>query len=226
VSITDKSIEATKNLETAKETFASEQAKLDRAQQTTLQTAQQSFAKAETALDRANQVSLTDKSIAATAALETARQTFASEQAKLDRAQQTTLQTADSAAKLAQLGYQYDLEKTKIPAAFAAQITNTTMLGVNTIMADSTLSATVDGKEPSGSSPKTRAVQNVINYANAQIGWANTFYGATIPPLAASTMGSQAVNQTTDTPVTQPNTPISRTRAIDRFGNETNDVLI
>jgi hypothetical protein len=118
------------------------------------------------------------------------------------------------------LGYQYELEKTKIPAAFAAQITNTTMLGVNTIMADSTLSATVDGKEPSGSSPKTRAVQNVINYSNAQISWANTFYGATISPLAASTVASEPVNQTNDTAVRETNTPISRTRAIDRFGNE------
>jgi hypothetical protein len=172
VSLTDKSIAASAALESARQTFASAQSALDRSQQTTLATAQQTFASAQAALDRANQVSLTDKSIAATAALETARQTFTSAQAALDRTQQTDLQTNANVAKMKELGFQYDQEKAKIPASFAAQLSNTTMLGVESIRA-STLS----------SAAQTTAITNLISYANAQITWANKFYGANVPPL-------------------------------------------
>ncbi len=169
--LADKSITATQALEKSRQEATAAQAELDRSQQTTLATAQQTFAGTQAALDRANQVALADKSIAATTALETARQTFASAQAALDRIQQTDLQTNANVAKMAELGFQYDQEKAKIPAAFAAQLANTTMLGVESIRA-STLS----------SAAQTTAITNLISYANAQITWAEKFYGTKIPP--------------------------------------------
>jgi hypothetical protein len=216
-------------LQTAQQTFASAQAVLDRSQQTAVQTAQNDFSKAQSELDRAQQTALTDKSITAQAALQTAQQTFVKAQAELDRSQQTTLataeqtatqtrQTADNVAQLERLNLQINSNLQNIPAAFAANISNTTMNGVNALMADPNLSATNDGyldsngnfvksdtvpKGSTPSSPKTRAIENVMSYANAQIDWANTFYKATIPPLNA-TPGSDQFIGVPKPAVTQP----------------------
>jgi hypothetical protein len=108
---------------------------------------------------------------------------------------------ADNNAQLTRLNLQINSNLQNIPAAFAANISNTTMSGVNALMADPNLSSTNDGyvdsngnfvkstTVPTGStpsSPKTRAIENVMSYANAQIEWANTFYSATIPKLTPS----------------------------------------
>jgi hypothetical protein len=205
LSIADKSLEAQANLQKAQQDFNSAQSALDRTQQTTLQANQQNFAASQNEIQntftsrqaelvRQGQSDLQAKEIAsreAITALEQAGITnrfdqdlalksrmFSIEQANID-----ARQTRDNENQLKKLGYQYTLDQGKIPTAFAAQISNTTMQGVNTIMADSALSAADDGN---GGSPKTRAIQNVINYANAQINWASKFYGTTIPPITPS----------------------------------------
>jgi hypothetical protein len=195
--LTDKSIEAQNSLQKAQQDFASAQAGLDRAQQTALQTgqqtftagqaalertqqttmlkAQQDFASAQSALDRAQQVSLTDKSITAQANLQKAQQDFQAAQGVLEREQQTTLQNDQQAAALEQIGFKAKVDLQNIPTAFAANITNTTMNGVNAIMADGNMNADA----------KKAAVANLITYANAQVDWANKFYSAAIPPIKA-----------------------------------------
>jgi hypothetical protein len=160
-------------LQTGQQTFTAGQAALERTQQTALQTAQQSFSAAQTALDRAQQVALTDKSITAQANLQKAQQDFQSTQAGLDRAQKTALQDDQQAAQLEQLGFQAKANLQNIPPTFASNIANTTMSGVNSIMADGTMTADT----------KKAAITNLIAYANAQVDWANKFYSASIPPI-------------------------------------------
>lgn len=74
---------------------------------------------------------------------------------------------------LQKLGLQLDAQRQDIPTAFAANISNTTMQGVNAIMADGNLAATA----------KQGAIDNLVKYANSQISWASTFYGTYIPPI-------------------------------------------
>jgi len=177
------------------QTFTATQAGLEREQQSKLQVAQQNFTGAQSALDRAQQLALTDKSVQAQAALQKAQQDFAGAQAGLDRAQQTALQTGQQtftaqqaaldrtqrtelqndqqAAALEQIGFKAKVDLQNIPTAFAANITNTTMSGVNSIMADGTMTADA----------KKAAITNLITYANAQVDWANKFYSAAIPPI-------------------------------------------
>jgi hypothetical protein len=193
--LTDKSIEASNALQKAQQDFAAAQSGLDRAQQTALQTgqqtftasqtalergqqntvlkAQQDFASAQAALDRAQQVSITDKGIAAQSNLQKAQQDFEAAQTTLDRAQKTQLQDDQQSAALEQIGFKAKVDLQNIPTAFAANISNTTMNGVNSIMADGTM--TPDAKKA--------AITNLITYANAQVDWANKFYSATIPPI-------------------------------------------
>ena len=193
--LTDKSIEAQNALQRAQQDFAAAQSGLDRAQQTALQTgqqtftagqtalergqqttmlkAQQDFTSAQSALDRAQQVSLTDKSITAQSNLQTAQQNFQAAQAALDRTQQETLQNDQQAAALEEIGFKAKVDLQNIPTAFAANISNTTMNGVNAIMADGNMTADT----------KKAAITNLITYANAQVDWANKFYSAAIPPI-------------------------------------------
>jgi len=179
----------------AGQTFTAAQTSLEREQQAKLQTAQQTFAGAQSALDRAQQTALADKSIEAQTALQKAQQDFASAQSNLDRTQQTNLQASQQtfagsqaaldreqqiavlndqqAAALEQIGFKAKVDLQNIPTAFAANITNTTMNGVNAIMADGNMSADA----------KKAAITNLITYANAQVDWANKFYSAAIPPI-------------------------------------------
>ena len=84
-------------------------------------------------------------------------------------------QIADNAAQLDRLGLQIKANQQTIPTTFAANISNTTMSGVNSIIADGNLTAAA----------KTTAINNLVTYANAQIAWAEKFYSATIPKIAA-----------------------------------------
>jgi hypothetical protein len=186
----------------ASQGFTAEESALSRAQQAWIQENQQKFTSAQAELDRAQQTAMTDKSIKAQSDLQTAQQNFNKAQAELDRSQQTKLQddqqlfqaeqtkTAqtfqENQAKLDRT-QQIDLaninvkaQQAQIPANFAASVSNTAMTGVNAIMADPNLSATVDS---AGTSPKTRAINNVVAYANAQIDWAKKFYGTEIPKI-------------------------------------------
>lgn len=214
IMIADKNISANAALQKAQQEFTSGENILDRTQQTTianaqiaantaLETARQTFTTTQNALDRAQQTAITEKTVAANAALETARQTHATSQNALDRAQQaannaaqiaankeleTSRQTANAAletsrqsAQTALATLQAGFDKAKIPAAFGADLSRTTMASVDSILADGTLSADA----------KKTAIANVIEYANRQVDWANTFYNATIPQipgLAASTV--------------------------------------
>jgi hypothetical protein len=149
-------------LQTGQQTFTAAQNK-----------AQQDLTVAQSALDRAQQIALTDKGIEAQAALQNAQQTFQSAQSALDRTQKAALQDDQQSAALEQLGFQAKVNLQNIPTAFAASISNTTMAGVNAIMADGTMTADT----------KKAAITNLITYANAQVDWANKFYTATIPPI-------------------------------------------
>jgi hypothetical protein len=75
--------------------------------------------------------------------------------------------------ELKKLGVQINADKQNIPTNFAANISNTTMNGVNAIMADGNMSPDA----------KRGAINNLVTYANSQISWASTFYGTAIPAL-------------------------------------------
>jgi hypothetical protein len=163
----------TSSLQTGQQQFTAAQTK-----------ANQDFSAAQTALDRAQQTAMTDKSIGAQQALQSAQQQFTAAQTALDRSQQTTIQSnqIEAAAKqqltqnqaaLDQLGLQINANKQTIPTTFAANITNTTMTGVNAIMADGNMNAAA----------KQAAIGNLVTYANSQISWAEKFYGTAIPQI-------------------------------------------
>ena len=84
-------------------------------------------------------------------------------------------QITDNSAQLERLGLQIKANQQTIPTTFAANISNTTMTGVNSIMADGNMTAAT----------KQTAITNLITYANSQIAWAEKFYGTTIPQIAA-----------------------------------------
>ena len=84
-------------------------------------------------------------------------------------------QVLQNQAELERLGLSIKANNQQIPTQFAANISNTTMTGVNAILADGNL--TPDAKKG--------AIDNLVKYANAQIGWAEKFYSATIPPITA-----------------------------------------
>jgi hypothetical protein len=77
--------------------------------------------------------------------------------------------------ELQKLGIQINANNQSIPTAFAANISNTTMSGVNAILADGNLTPEA----------KQGAIDNLVKYANAQIAWASAFYSTAIPPISA-----------------------------------------
>lgn len=93
---------------------------------------------------------------------------FNIEQYNLDKRQ-----LAQNQNELDKLGLQIKASTAQIPTTFAANISNTAMNGVNAIMADGNLTADA----------KKAAIANLVSYANAQIGWAEKFYGTTIPAI-------------------------------------------
>jgi hypothetical protein len=92
-----------------------------------------------------------------------------------EAALKTYMQLQDNNAQLERLGITLNAQERQIPTTFAANITNTTMLGVNEIMRDGNLTATA----------KQGAIQNLITYANEQIKWAEAFYATSIPKITA-----------------------------------------
>ena len=174
-----------------------EESALSRAQQAWIQENQQKFNSAQAELDRAQQTAMTDKSIKAQSDLQAAQQNFSKAQAELDRAQQTNLQNdqqsfqseearqtrvfQENQAKLDRTqqtdlaAIQIKAQQAQIPSNFAASVSNTTMTGVNAIMADGNLNA----------DQKKTAINNVVTYANSQIEWAKKFYGTEIPKITA-----------------------------------------
>jgi hypothetical protein len=197
IAVTDKSITAQANLQKAQQDFTGAQSVLDRAQQTALQTGQQTFAAGQNTiqndfaarqaeLQRSGQSELQAKQIASTEALAKLQDAgvtnrfdqeialkssqFSLEQNNLDKRQ-----LVENAAKLQAIGLQIEASRDNIPTTFAATIANTTMAGVDAIIADGTLNA----------GAKQGAISNLVTYANSQIAWASKFYGTTIPPISA-----------------------------------------
>ena len=95
---------------------------------------------------------------------------FNVEQINADR---RTIQQNDF--ELKKLGLQLDAQNQNIPTSFAASISNTTADGVSRILADGAL-------KPEA---KKAAIDNLVNYANAQISWAEKFYSVAIPRISA-----------------------------------------
>lgn len=109
-----------------------------------------------------------------------------SQQAERDAA--AVAANKDAAAALAENGLKelaarVQADKTNLSNNFITGIQNTTATSVNQIMTDGKLA----GAE------QLAAVTKVIDYANTQIDWANTFYGTTVPgisaPISPSTSG-------------------------------------
>lgn len=184
-------------LQANQQQFQGGQAALDRAQQTSLQAGQQEFQagqqtiqnnfnlkvqelqesgqdfrqardiasrEALVALEQAGVTNRFDKEIA----LKTEQ--FNAEQINAER--RLLLQNQ---SELERLGLQIKANNAQIPTSFAANISNTTMNGVNAIIGDGNLNA----------EQKKAAIDNLVKYANSQIGWAEKFYGTTIPAISA-----------------------------------------
>ena len=193
------------NLQSNQQQFQAGQASLDRAQQTNLQASQQEFQASQQqlqndfnmrvqqlqesgqdfrqardiasreAMQRLSEMGVTNR-FDQELALKSSQ--FNIEQYNLDKRQLIANQN-----ELDKLGLQIKANTAQIPTQFAANISNTAMNGVNAVMADGNLSGTPDGQQPPGSSPKSRAIDNIVNYANSQISWAEKFYGTTIPAI-------------------------------------------
>ena len=195
--LTDKSLTAQANLQKAQQEFSGTQASLERGQQTALQTGQQTFAASQNAiqndfasrqaeLQRQGQSEIQAKQIASTEALAKLQDAgvtnrfdkelalkssqFSIEQNNLDKRQ-----LIENAAKLDAIGLQINANRDNIPTNFAATIANTTMAGVDAIIADGTLNAAA----------KQASIANLVTYSNSQIAWAAKFYGTAIPPISA-----------------------------------------
>ncbi len=102
-----------------------------------------------------------------------ATQGFQAEQQRLQNEQQSKVLAQQHAQQLEQMGYANKLATANVPAQFASTISATTLDRVNAIMADPNL-------DPAA---KKTAVENVVNYANSTISWAEKFYAATMPRL-------------------------------------------
>jgi hypothetical protein len=186
-------------LQQAQQTFQGSQAELDRAQQImladksitaeqALQTARQEFQSQESQLNREFQDFQSQMDRAQQITLENARQSFEATQAQLNRDQQEEMILLSER-----------LSQQNVPKNFAANMIANTSSAINVILADPNLSSTPDGyidqygyyvksdSVPTGmqpSSPKTRAVDNVIAYNNSSLQWGSTFYNTTLPPMS------------------------------------------
>jgi hypothetical protein len=168
-----------------------------------------------------------DQQAQAQAAQLAQQQTFQGSQNQLDRQQQSTLQedqrkfqagesallrqlqadlqtgaqeaqvkqlAQQHANTLEQLGYQSKLATAQVPAGFAAGISSTTMNQVGTILADPNLDAAA----------KKNAIDNVVNYANSTMSWAEKFYGTTLPKIMVPGAETAAPGVATPAPAPAP----------------------
>lgn len=132
-------------------------------------------------------------------------------QFNVEQAAQDRRLAQQQANALEQLGFQNRLNNENVPSNFAAGVSSTTMERVNAIMADPNLDATA----------KRNAIQNVVDYANSTMAWAETFYKTTLPRL--SVPGGAAAPAPTPAPAgpsktTQPVTPwVGMTKANPQF---------
>lgn len=97
-----------------------------------------------------------------------------SEQFNIEQYNLERRQIMQNQMELDKLGLQIKANNQSIPTSFAANISNTAMAGVNAILSDGNLSPEA----------KKAAIDNLVSYANAQIGWAEKFYSTTIPKIS------------------------------------------
>ncbi|MEY2854660.1 MAG: hypothetical protein RL030_1792 [Pseudomonadota bacterium] len=178
----------------------------DAANQQKLQSFQQAHQTAQAELDRAQQAAMTDKSIGAQQALQTAQQGFQKAQAELDRAQETAIAKTQQefqakqlvqqqANALEQMGYANKLATAQVPAQYASTISAATMNQVNAILADPNLDETA----------KKNAVDNVVNFANSTLSWAEKFYSVDLPGITTPTgLAAAAPTPAAPAPVAAP----------------------
>lgn len=100
-------------------------------------------------------------------------------------------QLLENQNELDKMGLQINANNAQIPTNFAANISNTAMSGVNAVMADGNLSADA----------KRAAIDNIVNYANSQIAWAEKFYNTGIPRI---TTPSTSTTSTSTSPSPAP----------------------
>jgi len=166
--------------------FQGGQAALDRSQQMNVLNIQQNFQERMTALEQSGMDFRQAREIASREMLTRLEQAgvdnrfdqelaLKSEMFNVEELNKDRRQIADNDAQLERLGLQIKAQNQNIPTNFAASISNTTMMGVNAIMADKDTSPAA----------KEKAINNLINYANAQISWAEKFYKVAIPALSS-----------------------------------------
>jgi hypothetical protein len=180
-------------LQQSQQNFQGTQAQLERAQQTALQTSQQDFtAKQQTIQNDFNRQlqQLQESGLSQRQATEIASReamvrleqagianrfdrelALKSSQFNIEQYNLERRQLLQNQAQLDQLNLQIRANRDTIPTSFAANISNTAMAGVNAILADGNMNADA----------KKGAIANLVSYANAQISWAEKFYGTTIP---------------------------------------------
>ena len=200
VALTDKSITAQQNLQKAQQDFTGAQAGLDRAQQTNIQNDQQAFQveqqkiqndfAAQTqklqesgldfrqARDIASQEAMKKLELAGVTNRFDQELALKSSQFNIEQNNLAKRQLADNQNELDKLGIQIKANNAQIPTQFAANIANTTMNGVNAILADGNMTAAA----------KQTSITNLATYANAQIAWAEKFYGTTINKITVPTL--------------------------------------
>ncbi len=184
-------------LQTGAQQFQAGESALDRTQQATLQANEQTFQSGENSVQRGFQermAVLEQSGLDYRQAREVAsRETlFQLEQQGINNrfdqelalksdmfnAEQTNAerrQIIQNNADLERLGIQINANRQDMPTSFAAGVSNNVMQGVNAILSDGNLTP----------ASKKQAVDNLVNSANAQLGWAATFFKTPIPLLGS-----------------------------------------
>jgi hypothetical protein len=202
VALTDKSIGAQQALQTAQQNFQGQQAGMDRSLQISQQVSQQQFTANQSNIQndfnmkvQTLQESGQDFRQARDIATREAMAKFAemgvtnrfdqelalkSSQFNMEQYNLEKRQVLSNQMELDKLGLQIKATNANIPTTFAANISNTTMNGVNAVYAQPMSS---DGKPTAAE--RQAQVQSLVNYANSQINWAQKFYGTTIPAITA-----------------------------------------
>lgn len=101
------------------------------------------------------------------------------EQFNVEQVAQDRRLAQQHANTLEQMGYANTLNTANVPANFAATISSNTMERVNVVLGDPNLDAAA----------KKAAVDNIVNYSNSTIAWAEKFYNIDLPSLTVPGVG-------------------------------------
>ncbi len=102
------------------------------------------------------------------------------EQFNVEQVAQDRRLAQQHANTLEQMGYANTLNTANVPANFAATISSSTMERVNVVLGDPNLDAAA----------KKAAVDNIVNYSNSTIAWAEKFYNIDLPSLTVPGVSS------------------------------------